>query len=224
MSGNLMTVIDLTIDLYKEGNAWFKELSTNDWRKGDIDKVFGECRRNRFTGVDDVKSTLGVYARGNMARPGKALILKAEDDVLFLLEPVFGQRADNTGPKTTFLLGVVTRIESEHKFFGYRYEGPEGGDSHNLYHAQPIQGFEKDMKVRYSADWYPSRWPTFPLCVQDDCQLLLSVVFSVQGIEKIRRRTTEPSPPKVRDSAVQLLGRLHPAIGELAVAAKSAGG
>ena len=208
---DLVPVIDLMIELYKEGDDWFKNLPATDWRRRDVEQIFTACKRKRFTNAADVKTTLSLHARKETKRPGKALVLRPwakADEALFLLEPLFGLNAAETAPKTTFYLGVVTHAMGARRFLGYRYEGPEGGDSHNLYHAQPIRGFD-GTPMEYSIGWYPDKWPTFPLHARTDCELLYSLMFSVQGMDRVRRRASGPRS-RLQECAQTLLGQLEP--------------
>jgi hypothetical protein len=181
-------LIELLLKLYREGDRWLRQLAKDDWRKRDIDRIYTECRVIKFASDDDVQRTLRQYAAAEIPRPQKAMVLEPWDkssNVLLLLEPVFGRTADNASPKLSLFLGAVLRPDGEPHFMGYRYEAPEGGPSHNFYHAQPILGFDRNHPVPYALAWYPVKWPTHALRVTNDCQLLLALMLAFQGMQKV---------------------------------------
>lgn len=204
-------LIELLLKLFREGDRWFRDLSRNDWRRQDINKVLTECRVNRFADSDNLHTTLQQYAAGKIARPRKAMLLEPwhkAADTLLLLEPVFGTSADGKAPKLSLYLGAVSRANDQHHFMGYRYEGPEGGQSHNFYHAQPIVGFD-GIPTPYSLSWYPDKWPTHALHVKDNCQLLLALMLAFQGWSKVQSHAANIRSP-TRTHAADLLQQLVP--------------
>jgi hypothetical protein len=205
-----MHVIELLVTLYKEGDAWLKGLRTTDWRKQDIERLFSECRLIRFSSADDVRTTLNLRARGLVGRSEKALVLRPWEkggDILVVLQPIFGRRPDGLAGKMSFCVGVMT--DNSKGFFGYRYEGPEGGPSHNFYHIQPIGGFG-GARMQCAVEWYPDKWPSFPVYVKNNCELLLAVMLSMQGIDKVQREANQ-TRPEVRKHAQSLIAQLKPA-------------
>lgn len=204
-----MHVVELLVALYKEGLSWFKELSPSDWRKRDLDEVLADCRLQWFANSEMARATLNQQARGQGGPPERCIILEPWDkagDVLLFLQPIFGRRSDGSGDKMSFHLGVLTFLNSQRGFFGYRYEGPEGGDSHNFYHVQPIGGFAR-ARVSCSIEWYPDKWPTQALSVKNDCQLLLAVMLSIQGMKKVKIQASQ-AQTGIRDHALSYIGGL----------------
>ncbi len=204
-----MHVIELLVTLYKAGDLWFKSLAPKDWRRRDLGHILWECRLERFANADTVRSTLNLQARGLGKRSEQCVILepweKAEN-VLLLLQPIFGRRPDGRA-KMTFCVGVVSYLDNTRGFFGYRYEGPEGGQSHNFYHVQPIGGFS-GTRLQYAIKWYPERWPTLAMNVKNDCQLLLALMLSVQGMPKVQHEANQ-AKPGVRQYAITFMQQLR---------------
>lgn len=204
-------LIDLLGRLYREGDRWFRSLSREDWRRQDIEKILTECRVMRFAHADDLQTTLQQYAAEKISRPRKALFVEPWDkaaDSLLLLEPVFQKSADGKSPKVSLYLGAVSRAKDRRHFMGYRYEGPEGGQSHNFYHAQPIVGFD-GVPTPYSLAWYPDKWPTHALNVKNDCQLLLALMLAFQGMSKVQSDASTPRSP-TREHAAAFIAQLAP--------------
>lgn len=204
-------LIYLLRKLYLEGDRWFRALPRDDWRRQDRDKIFTGCRVKRFRDADDLKTTLQQYAAEKIPRPRKAIFIEPWDkaaDSLLLLEPVFQKGADSESPKVSLYIGVVSRTKDQQHFMGYRYEGREGGQSHNFYHAQPIVGFD-GVPTPYSQAWYPDKWPTHALYVTDDCQLLLALMLAFQGMSKVQSHASMRSP--TREYAEALIKQLAPA-------------
>lgn len=203
-------LIDLLLKLYREGDRWFRSLSREDWRRQDINKIVTGCRVNKFAHADDLRKTLQQYSADKIPRPHKALLLEPWDkaaDTLLLLEPVFQKSIDGKLSKVSLYLGAVSRAKDQHHFMGYRYEGPEGGQSHNFYHAQPIVGFD-GVPTPYSLTWYPDKWPTHALHVENDCQLLLALMLAFQGMSKVQSHASTRSP--TREHATAFVAQLAP--------------
>lgn len=203
-------LIELLVKLYREGDRWLRQLARNDWRKQDIDRIFTECRVIKFASDDDAEVTLREHAAARIPRPHKAMVLEPwykTPNVLLLLEPVFGRTADNALPKFSLLLGAVIRADGKLYFMGYRYEAPEGGPSHNFYHAQPILGFDRNP-APYALPWYPDKWPTHALRVTNDCELLLALMLAFQGMPKLVSHANTRSSS--REHAAALIKSLGP--------------
>lgn len=204
-------VVDLLTLLKREGDTWHKNhIGTTDWRRRELDRILSDLRISRFTDDDDLRRTVRKCAE-NLQRSNKCVVLEPWNkagDCLFLLEPAFALSADKKKRKLVFHVGIVLQAADDKKFFGYRYEGPEGASMHDFYHAQPIKGFDKDQQLQSAISWYPTKYPTFPLAAKNDCELLLVVILAFQGMDKIRHFESQSTRPEIRKHAAALVKNL----------------
>jgi hypothetical protein len=113
------------------------------------------------------------------------------------LDPVEGQAlvpvlsiASDFGrsiPAVRIRLGLFFSHDGKIRAFGYRFESPEGPGSHHYYHAQLINGFEKDEPFLGGDAWLPTSCPTFPLDADNPVKLLLSLLIALYGVPYISR-------------------------------------
>jgi hypothetical protein len=90
-------------------------------------------------------------------------------------------------PEVRIRLGLFFFHEGKIRAFGYRFESPEGPGSHHYYHAQLINGFEKDEPFPGWDTWMPTSCPTFPLDADSPVKLLLSLLIALYGVSYISR-------------------------------------
>ncbi|MDP1990041.1 MAG: hypothetical protein Q8K00_03385 [Syntrophales bacterium] len=90
-------------------------------------------------------------------------------------------------PEVRIRLGLFFFHEEKIHAFGYRFESPEGPGNHHYYHAQLINGFDKDEPFPDGDAWLPTSCPTFPLDADNPVQLLLSLLIALYGVSYISR-------------------------------------
>ena len=104
-----------------------------------------------------------------------------------------GDKLDSELPYLSLRLGLFVKDKDnkeQAKFIGMRFETPEcnahGGlpnGKHDYYHAQPINGFEKndDLSQNYSVKWLPVSFPAAPLAARDPLSLFATKLISLYG-------------------------------------------
>lgn len=88
-------------------------------------------------------------------------------------------------PELRIRLRVFFSHEGKTRWFGYRFESPEGPGIHHYYHAQPIIDLKGGESFLTTEEWLPTKCPTFPLDANNPVKLLLSLLISLYGISWI---------------------------------------
>ena len=99
-----------------------------------------------------------------------------------ILSVEYNYSADNPQVSLKVALFLLVEVAGKENLraIGYRFETPHGGDRHNYYHVQPIDGFgHSDRWKLPGTDWVPTDYPAFPIDAQDPIQLLISMLVSL---------------------------------------------
>jgi hypothetical protein len=199
----------LLIFLFNEGREWATKLDQTDWRR-EIANSFA---------VDDPKlqivqatneahnyiSTPSRRLKGFVIAPGKY-----DPGTLVLLVPLL-LKMDGLIPKLSLQVGILRDEDGKRSFFGYRFESPEGFEEHNFYHAQPIQAFKDGGKCSHAINWYPYRYPTFPLKARNAFELVASMILACRDSQHMRGLATSQSlKTGVKQALIEFLQQLTP--------------
>lgn len=109
---------------------------------------------------------------------------------------------DATPAKCGFYTGLWTRIETDHRFIGFRFETPEEGEQHGFYHCQPCRNLGDRESDEATAVPISQRVPTLALHAENSAELALNIVLSMRGklgLEKFRRDLFKASPHASRN-------------------------
>jgi hypothetical protein len=178
----LKELVPTARSLFKEALGWRSTLRPGDWRqtfhKGTLPFTLLEK-------PDDLEALMTSLDR--LAAPSPPCMILRPDRGADNMLPLVQFRYDNSEghEKTALRVGFLLRLDRpgiNYGFFGFRYESPERGQSHNFYHVQPIRGFEKNDAVQlYAVGWMPTRFPTIAVPAVDLLDLFLVMLLSVQG-------------------------------------------
>jgi hypothetical protein len=198
----------LLIFLFKDGRSWVNKLKRDDWRKVIASKpMFQDPYLLIAQDEGDARhcvSTSNEKGKGFVIAPGKH-----DPDTLVLLVPFLSM--DGTAPKLSLQVGILRQEDGQRRFFGYRFESPEGFEEHNFYHAQPIQGFWQGKKCSHAITWYPYRYPTFPLKARNTFDLVASVILACRDSRHMKELASSQSLNSgVKGSLIDFLEHIKP--------------
>ncbi|SRR6266568_1554535 len=191
--------------LYRSALGWRSGLGVNDWRK-----TFKGA--DLFTLLDKPDEIEGLFKyrleKLNVGSPPCIIMRPGRDADTMLPIVQFRYEKDADFEKLSFRVGFLQRVDNPggpFGFFGYRYESPERGMTHNFFHIQPIRGFNKNDAVQqYSYSWMPTRFPTFPVASRDPFELFVVMLYSVQGDSALQSFTSAGESAR----ATEILKRL----------------
>jgi hypothetical protein len=182
LAAKLGELAPIARSLFRNGLSWRSSLGQSDWRR-----TFKPA--HLFTLLDKpddvdnlLKHRIEKLAGGSppciIMRPGKGA-----DDMLPIIQ--FRYEKEQDFEKVSFRVAFMQRTDQPqmpYGIFGFRYESPERGSTHDFYHVQPIRGFDKNDSIQdYSCSWMPTRFPTFPIVSRDPFELFVVMLYSVQG-------------------------------------------
>ena len=85
--------------------------------------------------------------------------------------------------------------------FGMRLEGPEGGDTHDYYHAQPLSQFGSSGECQGMPEHFSQKFPTIPLNAADVLELCLNTVLVACGKDALRSIVRGAADHAIRSAA-----------------------
>ena len=190
LAEKLSELAPIARSLYRQGLSWRGNLGGSDWRR-----TFKAA--DLFTLIDkpdDVEALLKNQVDKLSDTSPPCIIMQPGKGAEGML-PIVQFRYEKEGDfeKVAFRVGFLQRIDGNvpYGFFGFRYESPERGTTHNFHHVQPIRGFNKNDTVqKYSCSWMATRFPTFPVVSKDPFELFVIALYSVQGEAALRSFTT----------------------------------
>ncbi len=181
----------------RAGLQWKRDLSRpgNDWRDKLIegpDKVLPGISLKFL--MDD-SEVAGMPINGRCDANSRRIFLKPPDGYGNVL-PVLAftwDRLNSDQPALSLRLGLFVKDkdkEAKPKFIGMRFETPEcnahgekADGKHDYYHAQPINGFDKNdgLSESHSVKWLPVSFPAAPLAASDPLSLFATMLISLYG-------------------------------------------
>ncbi len=199
----------LLIFLFSEGREWATKLDQTDWRR-EIANSFAvdEPKLQIVHATNEAHNYISTPSRrlkGFVIAPGKY-----DPGTLVLLVPLL-LKMDGLIPKLSLQVGILRDEDGKRDFFGYRFESPEGFEEHNFYHAQPIQAFKDGGKCAHAIDWYPYKYPTFPLKARNAFELVASMILACRDSQHMRGLATSQSLKiGVKQALIEFLQQLTP--------------
>ena len=200
----------LLLYMYREGVAWFKNLSPDDWRRNRVPAHGSVADLNLLVMRDQNRVQYCLKEVSNAADPGarRGFIIppcKHDEKSLTVLVPFIMEGGAN--PRLSLQLGVL----SGGTFFGYRFESPELYEEHNYHHVQPVQTFGHGPPLDISATWYPNRYPSFPLMADGGAELVAALLVSIREWNRMKELSTSNKlPHEARQVVARFLQKVRP--------------
>lgn len=205
---------ELLFYLYNDGLVWLRDLGATDWRRlligqhGAVEPLNLQVMTDKWQVQNHIKgisnpSDVGAR-KGFVVRP-----CKHADSTLTILAPFI--MANGASPRLSLQLGVLDQSDGAQTFFGYRFESPEVYEEHAFHHAQPVQAFGHGQALGMSANWYPNRYPSFPLAAQGGAELVATVLVSIREWLRLVELAAPSSqiPHGARQVMAQFLERIR---------------
>lgn len=189
--------------LFDDGQHWVRNIGVADWRRTRY--VSSRARRSASTGpsvanlVDDIGLVEGYLTKNASTETGAVqsyVIVKPDsaclkDAGIALLRPVLKTNFSNE-PQLNFHVWfhcVHASNTDDHLMVGWRLEAPEGGNSHDFFHAQPLRDYDGAGYGLHPR--FPVRFPSIPLPASDVVELCLTAVLMACGKEALRGFVTD---------------------------------
>jgi hypothetical protein len=182
--------VDKDLKAFRDLSLWLGNSHTKPWTYGDRARAIYDEISRRYVCIDsrELESHLPNEEKVRSEFPRRKYLY---------LNPIEGQPlvpvlsiASDFGcsiPEVRIRLGLFFSHDQKIRAFGYRFESPEGPGSHHYYHAQLINGFERDEPFLGDENWFPNSCPTFPLDADNPVKLLLSLLIALYGVPYISR-------------------------------------
>lgn len=179
---------------WRTGLTWKRGLRPGgDWREDVIDRSDRVLSGTRPKFIMTDRELDSLRFDGKYVDDGCIVLRPPEGqpDVLPVLAFAWDKLVTDQ-PVLRLRLGLFVKDdEKKIKFIGMRFETPEcnsnGGEGqtgdHDYYHAQPINGFDKNdgLSENHSIKWLPVRLPATPLAATEPLGLFASMLVSLYG-------------------------------------------
>jgi hypothetical protein len=200
--------------IYSDGRRWLASIPRTDWRRILIPE-HGVIAALNVQIISDEKELIAHLDR--VSQPSdvgrrRAIVLRPcnhDPDALLVLVPFV--LAVNPGARISLQLGVYSANGKHSTFCGYRFESPERGEEHQFYHVQPINAFGHGGALACGIQWYPGRYPAFPVVAEDQAELVVTIFVSVREWSKLRELSSSRSiSMDAKEIVTRVMERIRP--------------
>lgn len=194
--------------IYSDGRRWLASIPRSDWRRALIPE-HGVVAALNVQVMADEKELIAHLDR--ISQPSdvgrrRAIVLRPchyDPGALILLVPFV--LAANPSARVSLQLGVYSASGGQSTFFGYRFECPEQSEEHRFHHVQPINAFGHGGALASGIQWYPGRYPAFPVAAEDQAELVVTIFASIRAWANLRELSSSRS---ISESAKKIVTRV----------------
>jgi len=170
---------------------------------GRVHQTYSEFSETELEGL------LSKRAEFDSSQQNRYLFLEPIDKGLGIV-PVFAFRYDLRADKTGLWLQLALFIPDGNSLaaIGCRFEPPEGRGTHNYFHAQLFRDFQGGANASLPAcpPWLPTTQPAFPLKAHDPVALLICMVISLYGLDRVEDLLQAPFANELKPYMERLCG------------------
>jgi hypothetical protein len=181
--------IDQDLGAFRDLSLWLFNGHQKPWEwKGEAYAIYEEISRAYYSIANSEELERFLPNEEEVRsefQPRKYLYLNPVEGLA--LVPILTISSDfgRSIPELRMRLGLFSLHDGKPRWFGYRFESPEGPGKHHYYHVQPITDLRSAASFLEAEGPLSTKCPTFPLDADNPVKLLLSLLISLYGLSCI---------------------------------------